>query len=137
MGTVKNVLILVGIQVLAACVGLFLSLWWVPGFGIQLPGFIVAVLVVVLAQAVLTPLVSRAARRYAPAYIGGTGLVAALLALGIAGLFPGGVTVSGVGSWILSALILWVASAAGSIVAKGLAERRESGRASPGATRPA
>ncbi|MCC3274428.1 hypothetical protein LJ753_00880 [Arthrobacter sp. zg-Y20] len=109
----KNILITVGVQVLAACTGLLLSLWWVPGFDIQTPGFIVAVLVVVLAQAAFTPLAARAARRYAPAFMGGTGLIAALLALVIAGLFPGGVSVSGLADWVLSALILWVTSAGG------------------------
>lgn len=127
----KNLLITIGIQLLAACAGLLLSLWWVPGFDIQTPGFIVAVVVVALAQAVLSPLVSRAARRYAPAFIGGTGLIAALLALVAAGLFPGGVAVSGVGDWVLSALILWVTCAVGSLVSTGLISRRDTGHTAP------
>lgn len=127
----KNLLITIGVQILAAAAGLLLSLWWVPGFDIQTPGFIVAVLVVVLAQAALTPLVSRAAQRYAPAFLGGTGLIAALLALLVAGLFPGGVSVSGVGDWVLSALILWVTCAVGSLVAASLVARQHTGRASP------
>lgn len=127
----KNLLITIGVQILAAAAGLLLSLWWVPGFDIQTPGFIVAVLVVVLAQAALTPLVSRAAQRYAPAFLGGTGLIAALLALLVAGLFPGGVSVSGVGDWVLSALILWVTCAVGSLVAASLVSRQHTGRATP------
>ncbi|WP_341482198.1 hypothetical protein [Arthrobacter zhangbolii] len=136
MNTMKNILSTVGIQILAACAGLLLSLWWVSGFDIQLPGFLVAVVVVVLAQAVLTPLVSKAARRYAPAFLGGTGLIAALLALLIAGLFPGGVTVTGIGDWLLSALILWVASAVGALVDQRLTSRRSAhpaGRSGPAA----
>ena len=127
----KNLLITIGVQILAAAAGLLLSLWWVPGFDMQTPGFIVAVLVVVLAQAALTPLVSRAAQRYAPAFLGGTGLIAALLALLVAGLFPGGVSVSGVGDWVLSALILWVTCAVGSLVAASLVSRQHTGRATP------
>lgn len=127
----KNLLITIGVQILAAAAGLLLSLWWVPGFDIQTPGFIVAVLVVVLAQAALTPLVSRAAQRYAPAFLGGTGLIAALLALLVAGLFPGGVSVNGVGDWVLSALILWVTCAVGSLVAASLVSRQHTGRAAP------
>lgn len=127
----KNILITIGIAILAACAGLLLSLWWVAGFDIQAPGFIVAVLVVVLAQAAFTPLATRTARRYAPAFMGGTGLVAALLALIIAGLFPGGVSVSGVGDWILSALILWVTSAVGAVVAQQIIARNDTGHAAP------
>ena len=129
MSIVKNLLTTIGIHILAACAGLLLSLWWVSGFSLQVPGFIVAVLVVVLAQAALLPLVSRAASRYAPAFAGGTGLIAALLALLIAGLFPGGVSVAGFGDWVLAALILWVCSAAGALVSQRLVLRRAEHRA--------
>ncbi|MCC9205095.1 hypothetical protein [Arthrobacter sp. zg-Y769] len=124
----KNLLITIGIQLLAACAGLLLSLWWVSGFTIQWPGFVVAVLVVVVAQAAMAPLAVHAARRYAPAFLGGTGLAAALLALIIAGLFPGGVSINGIGDWILSALILWVCTAAGAAVAQTPAARRRGGQ---------
>lgn len=121
----KNLLIMSGLQVLAASLALLLSLAWVPGFEVQWPGFVTTVLVVVLTQAAMTPLTNWAAKRYAPAFVGGTGLVAALLALVIAGFLPGGISNTDPGGWILSALILWVATAAASSVAKVLASRRK------------
>ncbi|MCQ1949841.1 phage holin family protein [Arthrobacter sp. zg-Y859] len=125
----KNLLITCLLQILAASAALLLSMWWVPGFRVQWPGFVATVLVVVLAQAVMTPLTNWAAKRYAPAFLGGTGLATALLALVIASTIPAGVSNTGIGNWILSALILWVASAAGSAVAQVLASRR---RGTPG-----
>lgn len=121
----KNLLIMSGLQVIGASLALLLSLAWVPGFEVQWPGFVTTVLVVVIAQAAMTPLTTWAAKRYAPAFVGGTGLVAALLALVIAGFLPGGISNTDPGGWILSALILWVATAAASSVAKVLASRRK------------
>ncbi len=53
------------------------------------------------------------ALHYAAPLAGGVGLVATLLALWVATLVPDGIEISGVGSWILAPIIVWVITALG------------------------
>ena len=123
-----RMLIRLGINVASAAIGLLASAWLLPDFRLQLSGFLVAAAVLTIAQTVLGPFVFTMAKRYATAMLGGIGIVSTLLALVIASLFPGGITVTGVSTWILAALIIWLCMALGSwlllaVVLKRLAAR--------------
>lgn len=123
-----RMLIRLGINVASAAIGLLASAWLLPDFRLQLSGFLAAAAVLTIAQTVLGPFVFTMAKRYATAMLGGIGIVSTLLALVIASLFPGGVTVTGVSTWILAALIIWLCMALGSwlllaVVLKRLAAR--------------
>ena len=73
----------------------------------------VAVVVFSAAQGLLAPFVFNVARKYASAILGGIGLVSTVLGLFVATLFPGGLQISGVTAWVLSALVVWLITALG------------------------
>lgn len=106
-------LIRLAIYVGTVVLALFVASWLLPGFQISVTGFIVAVAVFAIAQSILTPFIVNMARKYAPAVLGGIGLVSALVALIIASLFPGGITITGIDTWVLASLIVWLVTALG------------------------
>lgn len=108
-----RLLIRAAIYVGTAALALLIAAWLLPGFGLSVSGFIVAVLVFALAQSILTPFVVNMARKYAPAVLGGIGLVSTFVALLIASFFPGGITLSGIDTWVLASLIVWLVTALG------------------------
>jgi hypothetical protein len=106
-------LINVAISLVTAALGLLVNSWILPDFHLDVSGFIIAVLVFTLAQAILAPFIFNVARQYASALLGGIGLVSTFVALLIASLFPGGIRIEGVVTWILATLIMWIITALG------------------------
>lgn len=107
-------LIRAAIYVATSALGLLVGTWLLDGFNLAFEGFIVAVLVFAVAQSVLGPFIFRMTNRYVPAAIGGFGLISTLIALFVASLFPNGLTITGVSTWISATLIVWVATTLGS-----------------------
>ena len=103
-------LIRAAIYVATSALGLLVGTWLLDGFNLAFEGFIVAVLVFAVAQSVLGPFIFRMTNRYVPAAIGGFGLISTLIALFVASLFPNGLTITGVSTWISATLIVWVAT---------------------------
>lgn len=97
-----------------AALGLLAAALILPDFQLSLSGLLVAIIVFALAQSVLAPFIFKMARRYAPALVGGIGLVSTFVALLIASLVGGGLAITGIGTWILGTLIVWIVTALGS-----------------------
>lgn len=108
-----RMLIRAGIFFGAAAIGLVLAAWLVPGVGLTLPGFLVAVAVFTVVQSLLTPIAIKIADRYSPSLVGGMGLLSTALALWVASMFQGGVTIDGTMAWVLGTLVVWLATALG------------------------
>jgi len=106
-------LIRIAISLGTVVVALLVCFWVLPDFDLSLGGFLTAVLVFTIAQTALTPLIFNLARKHANAILGGVGLVSTFVALLIASLFPGGLHISGVATWILATLIIWIITALG------------------------
>lgn len=106
-------LVRAAIFIVTAALGLLVASWILTDFRISLSGFLVAVGVFALAQSILAPFIFSMARRYAPAMLGGIGLVSILAALIIASLFPGGIIITGFVTWVLATLIVWIITALG------------------------
>lgn len=103
-----------------SAVALLLSGWWLSQWvTLHFSGFLIAVAVFTVAQAILAPFVFNMARKYASAMLGGIGLVSTFLALWVATLFPGGIEVSGLG-WILAPLLIWIITALGGWIIVGV-----------------
>ncbi|CAG7598373.1 phage holin family protein [Leucobacter soli] len=119
---IRFLLSLVSHLVMSA-LALLIANWILPQVTLHVGGFIVAVLVFALAQAILTPFVVNIARKYASALLGGIGLISTLLALWVATLFPGGIEISGLG-WVLAPLIVWIVTALGGWILMGLVFKR-------------
>ena len=107
-----------------AALALLLCGWWLSEWvTLNLGGFIVAVIVFTVAQAILAPFVFNLARKYASALLGGIGLVSTFLALWVASLFPGGIHVHGLG-WVLAPLVVWIITALGGWIVMGVVLKR-------------
>ena len=71
----------------SAAVGLLVASLILSGFSAPTSGFIVAVVIFAIAQSVLAPFIATVAKRHAPAFLGGIGLVSTFVALLVASLF--------------------------------------------------
>ncbi len=106
-------LIQIAISIVTAVIALLVAALILPDFRLEPGGFIVAVAVFTIAQAILAPFIFNVARQHASALLGGIGLVSTFVALLVASLFPGGLTITGIVTWILATLIVWIITALG------------------------
>ena len=127
-------LLSVAISLVSAAVAMLVISAVVTGVTVHAAGFVIAVLVFTVAQAILGPFVFNMARQYASAILGGIGLVSTFLALFVATLLPNGLQISGITAWIVSTLIVWVITALGTwilgiVVIKRWWERKQQTKA--------
>lgn len=118
-------LVNLAVYMAAAAIGLFVADMVVSGLSITYPiGFLTAVVIFGLIQAIVSPLLGRLTERRAEMLTGGVGLLSALVALLITSLMSDGLTLDGVGAWISASLIIWLASMlAGFILTLTVAKR--------------
>ena len=95
----------------SAAIGLLVAAWLVPGMSVSASGFIVAVVLFALAQAILSPFILKMASRYAAAFLGGIGLVSTLVSLILASIFTDGLRIEGLGSWVWATVVVWLVTA--------------------------
>ncbi len=108
-----RMLINAGVSLVLSAVALFVCSLLLEDFNIHASGFIIAVVVFTLAQLILSPFIFNIARKYASPILGGIGLVSAFVALLIASFFPDGLAISGISTWIVATLIIWIITALG------------------------
>jgi uncharacterized membrane protein YvlD (DUF360 family) len=107
----KTLLLRAAVFLGSSAIGLVIAAWLIKGVSLSVYGFVVAVVVFSVAQAILAPFIAKMAKRYASALLGGIGLVSTLVALLLASLFSNGLRISGVGSWIGATVVVWLVSA--------------------------
>lgn len=110
----------------SSALGLLAAAWLLDDFRLSVSGFVTAVVVFTIAQSILTPFILKVARNSAPPLLGGIGIVATLVALIVAALFPDGLVISGIRTWILASLVVWFVTALGgwALLAYFLSEKR-------------
>lgn len=95
----------------AAALGLFVADLALDDMSISNAGaFLTAAVLFAVLQAILAPFFLKMTRRYASALLGAVGLIATLVALVVTTLINDGLTISGVATWVLAALIVWLVS---------------------------
>ena len=99
-----------GIMLVANAVGLIVAATVLDGMAIDATGFLVAVVIFTITAALLGPFLAVQFRRRASAALGGVSLIATLLALIVTDLISDGLSISGVGTWLAAAVIVWAAS---------------------------
>lgn len=104
------------IFLLSAALGLWVSSLVLEDLTLTPSGFLTAVVVFAVAQSVLSPFLAKVVARGAPAFLGGIGLVSTFVALWLASLFPGGLTIEGWQTWILAALVVWLVTAVATLL---------------------
>ena len=102
-----------------AALGLFAARLLLAGFSLSTSGFLTAVAIFAILQAILSPLVTKISARYAPALSGGIGIVTTLIALFLTSL-TAGLSISGIGTWIFGALIVWIVTAIGGAILESI-----------------
>lgn len=100
-------LIRLGVFLGLAAVALLVAALLVPGMHLQWQGFLVAILVFAIVQAVIEWLVGAIFRRGAPAVAGAAGLISTAAALLLASLGDG-ITFDGIAAWVLAAVLIWL-----------------------------
>lgn len=104
----------------SSAIGLLVAAWLVPGVSVSALGFVTAVVIFAVAQALLSPFFLKMASRYASAFLGGIGLVSTLVALFLATVLTNGLRISSVGSWIGATVVVWLVTAVATVVLPAL-----------------
>jgi hypothetical protein len=96
-------------------IGLLVAARVVPHVSVSTSGFVVAVALFSVTQAMLSLLIVRLPHGYASLLLGGTGLVLTFVALSLAAAWTHGVTIGGAASWIAATIVVWLVTTVGAI----------------------
>ena len=97
---------------LAALVGLIAADIILPGFSVSgWTSYIVVALIFGVIQGILSPLVGNVVKKNASAFQGGVGIISVLITLVITATLSSDLTVDGLTTWILAAIIIWLFAA--------------------------
>jgi hypothetical protein len=105
--------------------GLLVAAWVVPGLSVSLSGFVVAVVVFSVTQAMLLLLILKLPHGYASLLLGGVGLALTIVALSLASLVTHGLTIRGIASWVATTVVVWLVTTVGAISLPELFARDE------------
>lgn len=114
----------------SSAVGLLVAAWLIPDVSVSVSGFITAVVIFSLAQAILSPFFLKMASRYASAFLGGIGLVSTLAALILASVLTHGLSIRGIGSWVGATVMVWLVTAVATLVLPVLVLKKKAGSGS-------
>jgi Kef-type K+ transport system membrane component KefB len=112
-------------------IGLLVAAWVVPRVWLSVPGFVAAVVIFAVAQAVLSWWILKLPRAYASLLLGSTGLVLTLLALILASAFTDGLSIRGNASWVAATLVVWLVTTVGAVLLPDVLVRDEAGVTRP------
>lgn len=98
------------VVVAANAVGLLVAAAVLDGMELDASAFILAVIIFTVVFALMMPFLASQLRRRGSAALGGVSLIATLVALIITDLLSDGLSISGIGTWIAAAVIVWAAS---------------------------
>jgi hypothetical protein len=123
----RQILLRAAVLLMSFAIGLLIAAWIVPGVSLSVPGFIVAVVVFSVAQAILSLPMLKLPRQYASLLLGGTGLVLTIVALILASVLTHGITIDGMAPWVATTVVVWLVTTIGAITLPELLIRDESG----------
>lgn len=89
-------------------IGLIIAALVLSDVSLDLVSFIIAVVVFTIAVAIVRPLIGKVTRENAPALEGAGALVTTFIALVITDLVSDGLSIAGIGTWILATVIVWL-----------------------------
>ncbi len=88
--------------------GLLIAAIVLGNVSINVVSFIIAVVIFTVAVAITRPLISKVTRENAPALEGAGALVTTFIALLVTDLVSDGLSIAGIGTWILATVIVWL-----------------------------
>lgn len=114
--TMRQVLLRAVVLMGSWAIGLLVAASVVPGVSMSLSGFIVAVAVFSVAQAILSLLILKLPHGYASLVFGGTGLVLTVVALSLASASTHGLSIYGIASWVAATVVVWLVTTIGAVL---------------------
>jgi putative membrane protein len=104
------------LSLLANALALVVASMLLTGFAINGLAFVIAVCIFTASIAILEPLLARIARRSAPYLLGGIALVTTFVGLLVTTLITDGLSITGIATWAIATLIIWLATVVASLV---------------------
>jgi len=105
-------LIRLGLVLVGNALGLWItSLLLDDDMSISGAAFVIAVVIFTVLTLVLEPIVSRLTERYVDVLSGGTALITTALALILTAWISDGLSIDGLGTWLLATVIVWLVTA--------------------------
>jgi len=104
------------LSLLANALALLVASVLLTGFAINGLAFVVAVCIFTASTTILEPLITRIATQNAPYLLGGIALVTTFVGLLVTTLMTDGLSIMGIGTWVMATLITWVATVVGSLI---------------------
>ncbi|MFO7691054.1 MAG: hypothetical protein R6W83_10970 [Cryobacterium sp.] len=95
----------------SAALGLWVASLLLPDFALTWQGFVLTVVIFAAAQSILAPAIAKLTAKNAPAFLGGVGLISTFVALLISTLIADGLVITGLVTWVLATLIVWLVTA--------------------------
>jgi hypothetical protein len=96
------------LALLANTVGIFVASILLSGFSISGVAFVIAVAIFTLVEVIADPLITKIALTNVPALRGGVALVTTFVGLLITSIVSSGISISGLSTWVLAPLIVWL-----------------------------
>jgi putative membrane protein len=107
---VIRLIVRTAISLVGNAVGLIVAALLLDNMQLNVGGFFLAVIIFTVVLALLQPFIAQQLQRRASAAVGGVSLIATFVALMITNILSDGVSISGVGTWVLATVIVWAAS---------------------------
>lgn len=110
-------------------IGLLLAAWIVPRVSLSVQGFIFAVAVFAVSQAIQSLWILKLPHPYASLLLGATGLALTIVVLILASVLTHGLTIDGMASWLATNVVVWLVTTIGAIALPELLIGDETGSA--------
>ncbi|MGY4649708.1 hypothetical protein [Mycobacterium sp. URHB0021] len=127
----KRILLRTVVFLASWALGLLAAAWVIPGVSLSGPGFIVAVVVFAVTQAILALSILKLPHRYSSLLLGGTGLALTIVALALASALTHGLTIDGIAPWLATTVVIWLVTTIGAVTLPELLIRDGAGSTSP------
>jgi hypothetical protein len=101
---------------IANAVGLLVAVFLLPGFSINVLGFVAAVAIFSLVQTLVGPLLGKIASKRFPQVMGGIALVTIFVGLFVTDIVMPGMEIGGISNWLAATLLVWLGSLLASIL---------------------
>jgi uncharacterized membrane protein YvlD (DUF360 family) len=100
----------------SALIGLLVADLVLSGLSVDGKSYLSVAIIFALLQAILSPLILKMTVKNGSAFTGGVGIISTFVALFLTSLISSGLSISGASTWILAALIVWLAGAIAAFV---------------------
>jgi len=104
------------VALVSSAIGLLVSSWVLDDLEVTASGFVITVVIFTVTAAVLQPFVMKVAMKNAQALLGATALVSTFVALLVTTLVSDGLSITGLDTWLIATLLVWLVTALASML---------------------